>query len=54
MQSVLWTFEHFPITDNASQINSIMTTALENAFLGKTSAADALKEANQKVNSLFK
>ncbi|GEM46168.1 ABC transporter substrate-binding protein [Deinococcus cellulosilyticus] len=44
----------FPITDNASQINSIMTTALENVFLGKTPAAEALKEANQKVNALFK
>lgn len=44
----------FPITDNASQINSIMTTALENVYLGKANAAEALKEANEKVNKLFK
>ncbi|GGJ32286.1 ABC transporter substrate-binding protein [Deinococcus roseus] len=44
----------FPITDNASEINSIMTTALENVYLGKTDAASALRDANEKVNKLFK
>jgi multiple sugar transport system substrate-binding protein len=43
----------FPITDHASEINSIMQEALDSIFLGKAAAADALKSANQKVDALF-
>ncbi len=44
----------FPITDNASQINDIMTSTLQSVFLGKAKAADVLPAANDKVNALFK
>ncbi|PZA05867.1 MULTISPECIES: sugar ABC transporter substrate-binding protein [unclassified Meiothermus] len=44
----------FPITDYASEISSIMSAAMDSIFLGKAKAADALKEANAKVNALFK
>ena len=44
----------FPITENAAQINEIMTSALQSVFLGKTKAADTLPGANDKVNALFK
>jgi multiple sugar transport system substrate-binding protein len=43
----------FPITDNASEINSIMQQASDSIFLGQMSAADALKAANAKVNATF-
>jgi len=43
----------FPITDHASEINSIMQEAFDSVFLGKASAADALPAANQKVDALF-
>ncbi|MBF6596101.1 MAG: sugar ABC transporter substrate-binding protein [Thermaceae bacterium] len=44
----------FPISDNASQITSIMTAAMDSVFLGKATAAQALKDANVQVNALFK
>ncbi|MEF2277257.1 sugar ABC transporter substrate-binding protein [Deinococcus sp. YIM 134068] len=44
----------FPITDNAAQVNDIMTSAMQRVFLGQAQAADVLKEANTKVNALFK
>lgn len=44
----------FPITDNASEIGSIMTSAMDSIFLGKATAANALKDANAKVNAVFK
>jgi multiple sugar transport system substrate-binding protein len=43
----------FPITDNASEINSIMQQAEDSIFLGQATAADALKAANAKVNATF-
>jgi len=43
----------FPVTDNASEINSIMQQTSDSIFLGKTAAADALKAANAKVNATF-
>jgi multiple sugar transport system substrate-binding protein len=43
----------FPITDNASEINSIMQQAFDSIFLGQATAADALKAANAKVNATF-
>lgn len=43
----------FPISDNASQISSIMSAATDSIFLGKATAAEALKDANAKVNALF-
>ncbi len=44
----------FPITDNASEINSIMQQALDGIFLGKVTVQEALKDANAKVNATFK
>ncbi|PNY82149.1 ABC transporter substrate-binding protein [Deinococcus koreensis] len=44
----------FPITDNASKINDIMTSTMEGVFLGKAQAKDVLPAANDKVNALFK
>lgn len=44
----------FPIADNASEVSSIMQAAMDSIFLGKASAADALKDANTKVNAVFK
>jgi multiple sugar transport system substrate-binding protein len=44
----------FPITDNASQIGDIMTATQDTIRLGKSKAAPALKDANGKVNALFK
>ncbi|MGA2614540.1 MAG: sugar ABC transporter substrate-binding protein [Spirochaetia bacterium] len=43
----------FPITDNASEINSIMQQTFDSIFLGQATAADALKAANAKVNATF-
>ncbi len=45
---------YFPITDHIAQINDIMTSAMQNVYLGKAQATDALKAANDKVNALFK
>ncbi len=44
----------FPITDNAGEIGKIMDPAVEKIFLGQGDAASVLKEANPKVNALFK
>jgi multiple sugar transport system substrate-binding protein len=44
----------FPITDNAGEIGDIMQKALDRIFLGDAQAAEVLKEANTKVNALFK
>ena len=43
----------FPITDNASEITSIMQQTFDSIFLGQATAADALKAANAKVNATF-
>ncbi|GGL17723.1 ABC transporter substrate-binding protein [Deinococcus radiotolerans] len=45
---------YFPITDNAAQVNDIMTSALQRVFLGQAKASDVLPAANAKVNALFK
>lgn len=42
----------FPITDHASQINTIMTAAVDAVFTGKAKA-DSLTAANKQVNALF-
>ncbi|MGA2641285.1 MAG: sugar ABC transporter substrate-binding protein [Spirochaetia bacterium] len=44
----------FPITDHASEINSIMQQNFDSIFLGQATAADGLKAANAKVNATFK
>jgi multiple sugar transport system substrate-binding protein len=43
----------FPITDHGSEISTIMTPVMDSIMLGQAKAADALKDANQKVNVLF-
>ena len=43
-----------PIGDNASQIDEIMKNGIESVLLGKQPAAAAMKDANEKVNKLFK
>lgn len=45
---------YFPITDNISEVTDIMSSAMQQVFLGKAQAADALKAANAKVDALFK
>lgn len=42
----------FPITDHASQINNIMTPAVDAVFTGKAQAS-SLTDANTQVNQLF-
>jgi multiple sugar transport system substrate-binding protein len=44
----------FPIADKASEVSSIMQAAMDSIFLGKTTAVNALREANAKVNALFR
>jgi multiple sugar transport system substrate-binding protein len=44
----------FPITDNAAKIGEIMSATMDTIRLGKSKAAPALKDANVKVNALFK
>lgn len=44
----------FPITDHGSEIASIMDPVMDSILLGEAKAADALKDANTKVNDLFK
>jgi multiple sugar transport system substrate-binding protein len=44
----------FPITDNGAEIASIMGPIMDSIFLGEKKADVALKEANDKVNALFK
>lgn len=43
----------FPVTDNASEITSIMTPVMQGILLGQTKAADALPAANAEVNATF-
>ena len=44
----------FPVTDNASEISTIMRQVEENIYLGQTDdAASALQAANEEVNGLF-
>ena len=42
----------FPITDHASQIDGIMTPAMDAVFSGKTQPS-SLTDANNQVNALF-
>jgi multiple sugar transport system substrate-binding protein len=44
----------FPITDNSSEISSIMEKAMDAIFLGQGTAANILKDAAPKVNAVFK
>ncbi len=44
----------YPLTDHAPDINAIMNTTMDSIFLAKTDATSALKDANNKVNALFK
>ncbi|GAB4116023.1 MAG: sugar ABC transporter substrate-binding protein [Roseiflexaceae bacterium] len=44
----------FPITDYASEISAIMNPTMDSIMLGEKPAADALKDANEQVNGLFK
>ena len=43
----------YPITDHASEIVAIMKPVMDSIMLGETTAAEALPEANEKVNALF-
>ena len=43
----------FPVTDNAAEINDIMTSAMQSVLLGQEDAATALPAANEEINSLF-
>ncbi|MES2150937.1 MAG: sugar ABC transporter substrate-binding protein [Pseudomonadota bacterium] len=43
-----------PIAENAAQADELMKGALESVFLGKQKAAPALKQANDRINQLFK
>jgi len=43
-----------PIADSASEINEVMTGAMESVLIGKADAASALKAANTKANQLVK
>lgn len=45
---------YFPIMDYISEVKDIMSSAMQNVYLGKGKAADVLKIANAKVNALFK
>ncbi|HWQ12227.1 MAG TPA: sugar ABC transporter substrate-binding protein [Roseiflexaceae bacterium] len=44
----------FPITDHGAEIATIMDSATQSIMLGQATAADALKQANEEVNALFK
>ncbi len=43
----------FPISDNASQISSILGPVMDSIMLGDAQATDALKNANTEINALF-
>lgn len=43
-----------PIADNGSQINEVMTSAMQTVMMGKAEAGPALKEAGAKVNIVVK
>jgi multiple sugar transport system substrate-binding protein len=44
----------FPIADRASEVSAIMGPVMDSIMLGDVKAADALKDANTKVNAVFK
>jgi len=41
-----------PIADAGSEVNELMTSALESVLIGKSDAASALKTVNAKVNAV--
>jgi multiple sugar transport system substrate-binding protein len=43
-----------PIADNGSEVNELMANAIDSVLRGKAQATPALKDANGKVNALFK
>lgn len=43
----------FPIADHASEVEPIINAAFDSIYLGQMPAADALAEANAKINALF-
>jgi multiple sugar transport system substrate-binding protein len=43
----------FPITDHGAEISTIMDPVMQSIMLGQAKAADALKDANTKVNATF-
>jgi len=43
----------FPITDHGAEISTIMDPVMQSIMLGQSKAADALKDANTKVNATF-
>ena len=43
-----------PIADRGSEINDVMTGAIESVLIGKADAASALKAANAQANQLVK
>ena len=43
-----------PISDNGSQINELMVSAMQTIMMGKADAAPTLKDANAKINALGK
>ena len=43
----------FPIADHASDVNAVMTPAMQAIFTGQGAAADVLKKANADVNAIF-
>ncbi|MEY4417300.1 MAG: hypothetical protein RIQ53_4593, partial [Pseudomonadota bacterium] len=43
-----------PIADNGSQVDELVKGAVESVLLGRQPAGVALKDANAKVNALFR
>lgn len=43
----------FPVTDYASEVNDIMTSAMQSILLGESDAATELPKANKEINNLF-
>ena len=43
----------FPVTDNASEVSSIMDETMDAIMLGQLTAADALPAADEEVDSIF-
>ena len=43
-----------PISDNGSQVNDLMVSAMQTILMGKADAAATLKDANAKINALGK
>ncbi|MFN8472315.1 MAG: sugar ABC transporter substrate-binding protein [Anaerolineae bacterium] len=44
----------FPITDHGAQVTDILNPVMDNIMLGQADPAQALKQANDQVNALFK